>query len=116
MTRKKMKVGKVLNPRIHPIQERIAEIDLVCSGHLQERTKVCGKPECRCATDASARHGPYFVWSRRENGRLVQSNLTPKQAKRFKRAIADWKRVQALLKRWERESAETIRSDSALKP
>jgi hypothetical protein len=115
MSKKKRKAAQRPGAHIRRLQEQIASIDLVCSGHLMERMKVCGKPECRCAKDPAARHGPYFVWSRRENGRLVQSNVTPKQAKRFKRAIADWKRVQALLKRWEQKSAREIRADPDLK-
>jgi len=113
MPRKKTTNSKAADVR--RIQEQIASIDYVCSGPLQERMRVCGKPTCRCAKDPSARHGPYFIWSRRENGRLVQTNVTPKQAKRFKRAIADWKRVQALLKRWEQKSALAIRADPDLK-
>ena len=104
-------MSKTATAGIRRIQEQIASIDHVCSGHLQERMRVCGKSSCRCAKDPAARHGPYFIWSRRENGRLVQTNLTPKQATRFKRAIADWKRVQALLKRWEQKSALAIRED-----
>jgi len=93
------------------IQDRITAIDHVCSGHLQERTKICGKPGCRCATDPDARHGPYYVWSRRQDGRLVQTNVPLDQARRFKVAIANWRRVQALLRRWERESARVIRGE-----
>jgi hypothetical protein len=29
------------------------------SGTLIQRTKVCGNPNCHCARDPAARHGPY---------------------------------------------------------
>ena len=58
--------------RIARIQRQVARMDLICSGTLLKRTKVCGKPNCRCARDPDAEHGPYYEWKRRENNRLRQ--------------------------------------------
>lgn len=90
--------------RIASLKARIEEIDLVCSGTLRRRTKVCGKPNCSCATDDNARHGPYWEWSRRERGKLIQSSVSPQRAARMMRAMRNARTIQALLGRWERES------------
>jgi len=90
--------------RIERIRSRIEGFDLVCSGTLIERTKTCGKPNCRCATDPQARHGPYYEWSWRQEGRLVHKIVTPEQARRLKEAMNNAREVQALLRQWERES------------
>ena len=76
-----------LRRRIEQIRRRITGMDYVCSGTLLKRTKVCGKPGCRCAQDPAARHGPYYEWSRLEGGRLVHSVLPPAQARQVARAI-----------------------------
>ena len=55
-------------------------MDYVASGTLHSRTKVCGRSNCRCADDPSARHGPYHEWSRRTGGRLVHHVITAQQA------------------------------------
>jgi hypothetical protein len=94
--------------RIAAIRDRLARIDLVCSGTLTERTKTCGKPNCRCATDPDARHGPYYEWTWRQGGKLRHKILSPQQADELRTAIANYRDVQQLLQRWERESAAII--------
>jgi hypothetical protein len=94
--------------RIEEIRSQIDSFDLICSGTLLERTKTCGKSNCRCATDPGARHGPYHEWSWREGGRLVHKIVTPDQAKRLGQAIDDYRKIQRLLTRWERESKRII--------
>ncbi len=98
--------------RMKDIKARIAEIDLVCPGTLIERKKTCGKPNCRCASDPEAMHGPYFEWNRREGGRLVHKTVTSQEAERIRRAIANQREVKALLSQWERESIRSILDSS----
>jgi hypothetical protein len=95
---------------IEKIKERIARVDLACSGTLIKRMKVCGKPGCKCAADPNARHGPYYEWSRREGKRLLHSVVSAAEANDLKKAIANYRNVQRLLKRWEAQSVELIRS------
>jgi hypothetical protein len=101
--------------RIEGIRRRLDGFEMVCSGTLIERTKTCGKPNCRCATDPEARHGPYHEWNRRQEGRLVHTTLTPEQARRMKEAIKNYREIQALLKRWECESTAIILSSGKRK-
>lgn len=90
------------------MRQQIAAKDLIASGHLHVRTKVCGRPNCRCATDAAARHGPYYEWSRRRNGRQVSSTLTPQQAQIIEQAIANYREIMSLLEQWERETERLL--------
>ena len=94
--------------RIEEIRRQIDSFDLICSGTLLERTKTCGKSNCRCATDPGARHGPYHEWSWREGGRLVHKIVSPDQARRLRQAIDDYRKIQALLTLWERESTPIV--------
>jgi len=96
--------------RQHTIELRraISAMDFVASGTLHTRTKVCGRKNCRCAVDPDARHGPYYEWSRRQEGRLVHSMVTPAQAQLFTHAMASYREIQRLLTRWELETAEEI--------
>ena len=93
---------------IDRIRRRIGEMDFVCSGTLLERLKTCGKPNCRCAKDPEARHGPYREWSRRDGGRLVHSSVSREQAKQLRQAISNYREIQNLLKRWERETVAIL--------
>jgi hypothetical protein len=94
--------------RIADVLKELDQIDLICSGTLIERTKVCGKPNCHCAADPNQRHGPYFEWSRREGGKLRHKVVSPEQAQQLQRAIRNHREIQQLLERWGHESAAII--------
>lgn len=99
--------------RVARIRAALASIDLACSGTLLERTKVCGKPGCRCAQDPSQRHGPYYEWTRRERQVLVHRVVKAEQAKIIREAIKNHRAILKLLRQWERE---TIRVIEAMEP
>lgn len=90
--------------RIDKIRRQIAAMDLICSGTLLERMKKCGKSNCRCANDPESRHGPYYEWSRPENGHLVHKTVSADQAKYLKVAIANYRKLQTLLVQWKQET------------
>jgi hypothetical protein len=83
-------------------------MDFVVSGTLHTRTKVCGRPNCRCAHDPEARHGPYHEWSRRLGGRLVHSVVAPEKAAEIGQAIKNYREIQTLLADWEAESTKEL--------
>ena len=97
-----------VNSRIDQLRNRIGRIELICSGTLLERTKVCGKPNCRCATDPSAEHGPYYEWRRREQGRLRHRIVTADEARRIRSAQDAYQLLLRLLATWEDESLAII--------
>ena len=97
--------------RIAAIRTQIARMDHISSGTLHKRTKVCGKPGCRCAQDAAARHGPYYEWSWLEAGRLVHRVISAQQATRLLQAMRNYKQVKRLLARWDEESFRFILKD-----
>ncbi|MBU4194813.1 MAG: hypothetical protein KKE79_01220 [Actinobacteria bacterium] len=94
--------------RIEEARRKISAMDLVCSGTLRKRKKTCGRSYCRCATDPEALHGPYYEWTRYEEGRLVHRTLSPEQAMELEKAIANYREIQALLCEWRRESTAII--------
>ena len=103
-----------LRARSSAIRKELAALDFVASGTLHHRTKVCGKPTCRCATDPAARHGPYHEWGRMRDGKLVQSTITPAQAKLLERAITNHQRAKTLLAEWERLTEAEILKPAAV--
>ena len=97
-----------LRQRTAELRRRISAMDYACSGTLHSRTKSCGQPACRCATDPDARHGPYHEWSRRKDGRLVHSVLAADQVSLIRRAIANRREIDRLLALWEEESTREV--------
>ncbi len=105
--RKQPSRGRI-RQRTKELRRTINAMDYVASGHIHKRTMRCGKDNCRCAQDPNARHGPYYQWSRRQDGRQVHSALTPQQAKLLGHAIANLRAIQELLTVWDRETAAEI--------
>jgi len=101
---------KRIRARTQQMRHKIGRMDFVASGTIHVRTKVCGRKNCKCATDPELRHGPYHEWSRRKDGKLSHKIVTPEQAQLLKRAISNYREIQNLLARWEDETASEILS------
>lgn len=108
MTRDHKPVLRRLRQRTAALRRRLAAMDYVSSGTLHSRSRACGKPNCRCAHDPEAWHGPYHDWTRRKNGRLVHSAVTDDQARLIRRAIANRRAIDRLLAQWEDETVSEI--------
>ncbi len=115
MMKKSKKNTSAINRRIESIRGQIAAIDLLAQGTLSKRTKVCGRPNCRCAQDPEARHGPYYEWTRRENGRYVHTVISAEQAEALATAIDNNRRVLELVGRWSRETAHALKIKTSRK-
>ena len=94
--------------RTQALRREIAALDFVSSGTLHTRTKVCGRASCRCATDPEARHGPYFEFNRRLDGRLVHRVIPAALAPRVRQALENYRWIQALLAQWEHETVKEL--------
>jgi hypothetical protein len=99
---------KFIRNRTEELRRSIAAMDFVTSGTLLTRTKVCGRPNCRCAEDVNARHGPYYEWTRRSEGRLLHHVISADQANLVKHAIQNHRAIERLLDQWEAETVVAI--------
>ncbi|MHB8564609.1 MAG: DUF6788 family protein [Acidiferrobacteraceae bacterium] len=107
---------KQARQRIERIRQTLGGVDYLCSGTLLQRTKVCGKPGCRCAQDVRARHGPYYEWGHMLEGKLVHRVVSPQQAALLQLAIDNYRSVQKLLREWETETERLIDAEAPRKP
>jgi len=98
--------------RISRIRAAFNAMEYLCSGTLLRRTKVCGKPSCRCAQDPSARHGPYYEWGHLKGGKLVHRVVSPEQAALLRLAIANYREARKLLRAWEKETEHLIDAEA----
>ena len=108
MTRPTKPSKRRIKERARELKKKIARMDFVASGTLHTRTKVCGRKNCKCATDPEERHGPYHEWSRRKGGKLQHKVVSASQADLLQHAIANHREIRALLAQWEDETASEI--------
>jgi hypothetical protein len=101
-------IARTAQARIAKIRQAVGAFDYMCSGTLLQRTKVCGKPTCRCAQDPAARHGPYYEWTHLREGKLLHRVVSPQQAAILRQAIANQRRLKQLVRTWEDETERLI--------
>src|ERR1700674_3592644 len=101
--------------QIARIRQELTAFDYVCSGTLLKRTKLCGKPNCRCAQDPAARHGPYYEWSHLAQGKLRHRVVSAQQGAILRQAITNQRRLKVLLRKWEHETERLVDAVAAPK-
>ena len=100
--------SKKSRDKIAEIQRTLSAMEYLSSGTLLKRMKICGNPRCHCASDTSARHGPYFEWSYLKAGKLHHRTLTPEQAEIMRLAIANQRKAKKLMRVWEAQTLNLI--------
>ena len=88
--------------------EKILKIDLIVTGSIFRIYKQCGKLNCKCSTQEDKRHGPYYIWTRKERGKTITKTLNEKQFKKCKKAIKNMEKVRKLIEKWKVESIKMI--------
>jgi hypothetical protein len=56
-------------------------------------------------------HGPYYIITRKHRGKTITKSLTPQQAKLYRKALQNMKKLNLLLEKWKLLSLKFI-SDS----
>jgi len=90
--------------KITPLKVQITSKKYILNGTLVRKYKQCGRNNCRCYEDKKYWHGPYWIWTRKENGKTVTKTLNKEQAVLVKRAIAEMKKVKLLIEKWKIQS------------
>ena len=94
--------------RIQAIRAAVAGFELLCTGTLSQRMMKCGKPTCGCASDPTARHGPYYEWAHMRAGKPTHRYVSAQQAHVLRQAIDNYKQVKKLLREWEDNTERLI--------
>jgi hypothetical protein len=78
------------------LQDQIRGLGFVAPGSVIERYTVCGTHGCRCHRDPPTRHGPYFQYTRKLDGKTLTRRLNAEQADRYREWIANRRRLDEL--------------------
>src|SRR5258708_21976963 len=68
----------------------------------------CGKPQCACRTKPSKRHGPYYEWTYKAQGKTVNVRLSAEAAPLFQAAAKQYRKLKSLLTRLEKLSRHAL--------
>ena len=94
--------------RFRELKADIAKIEYFSKGTLLARMVRCGKPQCACCNDPSKRHGPYYEWTYKAQGKTVTVRLPKETAPFFRAAAREHRKLKTILNRLEKLSRQAL--------
>ena len=89
-------------------KRELLEIEYFVKGTVLKRMMKCGRPQCACHHDPSKRHGPYFEWTYKANGKTVNVKLSAEAAQLYKAVTRQQRKLKAVLSKLERLSRTAL--------
>ena len=100
--------------RFRELKREFQQLEYFCKGTVLRRMMKCGKAHCACRHDSTKRHGPYFEWTYKAEGKTVNVKLTPEAAPLYRAASQHYRKLKSLLNRLERLSQNVLRHQAKL--
>ena len=94
--------------RFREAQRELQQLDYFLKGTVLKRMMKCGQAQCACHRDPAKRHGPYFEWTYKAQGKTVNVKLSPQAAPLYQAATRQHRRLKAILARLERLSRTAL--------
>jgi hypothetical protein len=82
--------------RYRELKNQLQDLGFVIAGSVAERRTTCGAATCRCRTDPTHRHGPYFEYTRKVAGKTTGRRLTAEQAQQYRAWIANRRTLEQI--------------------
>ena len=86
----------------------LAQTGFVWPGTVQRQMLTCGKPQCSCHKDPEARHGPYYYWTSKKNGKTISRKLSREEAEILESWINNRRTIDATIKRMMKASEHAL--------
>jgi hypothetical protein len=102
-----MKLEK-LEKKYADLQKQFVQISYICNGSVMHLYRKCGKPNCGCKDNPQMRHGPYFIWTRKEKGKTITRSLSKKQAERCLEYIENLKKIEKIIEEMKKTTIQMI--------
>lgn len=94
--------------RYRELASQLADIGLIASGSVVHRYTRCGTAGCRCHADPPQRHGPYYQWTAKIDGKTVTRRLTEHEATLYKEWIANDRELRRLVNQMREVAAKAV--------
>lgn len=88
-----------LEQQLNDLKKQITSLGRAIPGSIQTAYLRCGKKNCRCQQDEKLRHGPYFLWYRRVNGKTATQSIAEENVHLFRTWIDNREKLEALVQK-----------------
>jgi hypothetical protein len=97
------------------LRQQLQELAYFCKGTVLERRMKCGHRSCACHQDASKRHGPYWEWTYKAQGKTINVKLPSQAGPLYQAATRQYRKLKSLLTRLERISRTALAAQAKSK-
>lgn len=87
-------MAQSINQKYRTLTKQLANIGYICQGSIGTVYTRCGNDYCDCAQNPDAKHGPYFMWTRKEKGKTISKRLDKKQVKLVKSYMKNYNNLR----------------------
>ena len=88
-----------LEQQLNDLKKQISALGMTIPGSIQTAYLRCGKKNCRCQQDEKLRHGPYFLWYRRINGKTATQSIAEEDVHLFRTWIDNREKLETLVQK-----------------
>lgn len=98
----------LLEKKYRNLQKELTQIGYICCGSIMSLYRKCGKPNCGCKDNQEMKHGPYYIWTRKKNGKTVTRSLSKKQAEQCLEYIQNLKKMEKIIEEMKKISIQIV--------
>ncbi len=91
--------AETLEKQLHRLKKEFANLGISIPGSIQTMYLRCGKKNCRCHQAEDQRHGPYFLWYRRINGKTTTQSIAEEDVQLYQMWIANREKMDAVFQK-----------------
>ena len=81
------------------LKKQIDELEIAIPGSIQISYLRCGKKNCRCHQAEDQRHGPYYLWYRRVDGKTTTQSIAEEDVQSYRMWIDNREKLEALFQK-----------------
>jgi len=96
--------------RFRQLKRELENLEYFCKGTVLERRMKCGQPGCACHQNPSKRHGPYWEWTYKAQGKTMNVRLSAAAGPIYKAGSLQYRKWKLLLSRLEQLSRSALAS------
>lgn len=88
-----------LEKQLHNLKKQFDDLGIAIPGSIQTVYLKCGKNNCRCHQDKDLRHGPYYLWYRRIDGKTTTQSIAEEDVQSYRMWIGNREKLEDLFQK-----------------
>ncbi len=92
---------KTAETKYHRLTTTLAGVGPIRKGSIYQTRLRCGSSGCRCQRDPEARHGPYWLWTAKVEGKSKCRKLNPKTLKLYRQQSKNYAKLKQIIQNME---------------